>query len=75
MLHINSTEGVSASSALLNAGHKVSRSHASKGSIKSSATRAEVFDIFRSWIKLHPVKRTNIPENSPAHRLLDKEIK
>ncbi|KAJ7285794.1 tRNA methyltransferase [Mycena rebaudengoi] len=62
-------------SALLNAGHKVSRSHASKGSIKSSATRAEVFDIFRSWIKLHPVKRTNIPENSPAHRLLDKEIK
>ncbi|KAJ7452385.1 N2,N2-dimethylguanosine tRNA methyltransferase [Mycena galericulata] len=62
-------------SALLHSGHKVSRSHASAGSIKTSATRAEVFDIFRSWIKLNPVKRANISPTSPAHRLLEKEPK
>ncbi|KAJ7109415.1 tRNA methyltransferase [Mycena epipterygia] len=60
-------------SALLHGGHRVSRSHASAGSIKTSATRAEIFDIYRSWIKLHPVKRANISATSPAHRLLEKE--
>jgi len=60
-------------SALLHAGHKVSRSHACPGSLKSTATRAEVHDVFRSWIKLHPVKMENISEGSPAKFLLDKE--
>ncbi|KAJ7632658.1 N2 N2-dimethylguanosine tRNA methyltransferase [Roridomyces roridus] len=62
-------------SALLHGGHKVSRSHASAGSFKTTATRAEIFDIFRSWIKLNPVKRENISPTSPAHRLLEKEPK
>lgn len=60
-------------SALLNAGHKVSRSHACAGSIKTDASHREVHDIFRSWIKLHPVKMENISETSPARRLLAKE--
>lgn len=63
----------SISSALLNGGHKVSRSHACPGSIKTSASHREVHDIFRSWIKLHPVKMENISETSPARRLLAKE--
>ncbi|KAJ7111597.1 tRNA methyltransferase [Mycena crocata] len=62
-------------SALLNAGHKISRSHASAGSVKTTATRAEVFDIFRSWIKLHPVNSKNISATSLAQRLLDKQPK
>nr|GAT58654.1 predicted protein [Mycena chlorophos] len=61
-------------SALLHAGHKVSRSHASAGSIKTSATRNEVLDIFRNWVKLHPVKNTASP-TSPGQRLLAKEPK
>jgi tRNA (guanine26-N2/guanine27-N2)-dimethyltransferase len=60
-------------SALLHAGHDVSRSHACGGSLKTTASRAEVYDIYRSWIKTHPVKMENVPEKSPARVLLAKE--
>ncbi|KAF9535308.1 N2,N2-dimethylguanosine tRNA methyltransferase [Crepidotus variabilis] len=60
-------------SALLNAGYQVSRSHACAGSLKTTASRAELHDLFRSWIKLHPVKIEKISETSPAVRLLAKE--
>jgi len=62
-------------SALLHAGHPISRSHACAGSLKSTATREEVLDIFRNWIKTHPVKMENIKPGSPAIRLLAKEPK
>ncbi|KAJ6596931.1 tRNA methyltransferase [Mycena vulgaris] len=75
LFHCTTPSFADAASALLHGGHKVSRSHASAGSIKTSATRSEIFDIFRSWIKHHPVKRANISETSPAHRLLEKEPK
>jgi len=59
-------------SGLLNSGHKVSRSHACPGSLKTTATRQDIHDLFRSWIKLHPVKMENISPTSPAHQLLSK---
>jgi tRNA (guanine26-N2/guanine27-N2)-dimethyltransferase len=60
-------------SALLHAGHQVSRSHACPGSLKTNASRQEIHDIFRSWIKEHPVRMDKIPEKSPARQLLAKE--
>ena len=63
------------SSALLHAGHKISRSHACAGSLKTTASYAEIHDVFRSWIKTHPVKMEKIAENSPARRLLSQEPK
>ncbi|KAF8625803.1 hypothetical protein AX15_005190 [Amanita polypyramis BW_CC] len=57
-------------SALLNAGHKISRSHACAGSLKTTASHREVHDIFRSWVKLNPVKMGTLSENSPSRRLL-----
>ncbi|KAL0946857.1 hypothetical protein HGRIS_013024 [Hohenbuehelia grisea] len=62
-------------SALLHAGHKISRSHACPGSLKTTATREDIHDVFRSWVKLHPVKMANISETSPARKLLAKEPK
>ncbi|KDQ12338.1 hypothetical protein BOTBODRAFT_34632 [Botryobasidium botryosum FD-172 SS1] len=62
-------------SALLHAGHPISRSHACAGSLKTTATREEVLDVFRNWIKTHPVKMENIKAGSPASRLLAKEPK
>ncbi|KAF5380997.1 hypothetical protein D9615_003984 [Tricholomella constricta] len=59
-------------SALLHAGHKISRSHACAGSLKTTAMRADIHSVFRSWIKLNPVKMENISETSPARRLLSK---
>jgi tRNA (guanine26-N2/guanine27-N2)-dimethyltransferase len=61
------------SSALLNAGHQVSRSHAAAGSLKTTATRRDLHDVYRSWVKTHPVKMDKIPPNSPARILLEKE--
>ncbi|KAG6851006.1 hypothetical protein H0H93_004493 [Arthromyces matolae] len=62
-------------SALLHAGHKISRSHACAGSLKTSAARKDVHSIFRSWIKLNPVKMENVSENSFTRRLLSQEPK
>lgn len=62
------------SSALLNAGHKVSRSHASAGSLKTTASRQEIHDVFRAWARRHPVRMDRISETSPAAKLLSKEI-
>ncbi|KAI0780845.1 N2,N2-dimethylguanosine tRNA methyltransferase [Trametes elegans] len=62
-------------SALLHAGHKVSRSHACAGSLKTSATYADIHDVFRSWVKTHPVRMDKVSENSPTRQLLSKEPK
>ncbi|KAI9070376.1 N2,N2-dimethylguanosine tRNA methyltransferase [Trametes sanguinea] len=62
-------------SALLHAGHKVSRSHACAGSLKTTATYADIHDIFRSWVKTHPVRMDKVSENSPTRVLLNKEPK
>ncbi|KAF5358340.1 hypothetical protein D9756_001542 [Leucocoprinus leucothites] len=60
-------------SALLNAGHKVSRSHACAGSLKTTAPHRDTHDVIRGWIKKNPVKMENISQGSPARRLLAKE--
>ncbi|KAI0306450.1 tRNA methyltransferase [Multifurca ochricompacta] len=60
-------------SALLHAGHQVSRSHAAPGSLKTTAPRRDLHDVYRSWIKVHPVKMEKIPPNSPTRVLLQKE--
>ncbi|KAE9391642.1 N2 N2-dimethylguanosine tRNA methyltransferase [Gymnopus androsaceus JB14] len=58
-------------SALLHAGHQVSRSHASPGSLKTTGSSQDIMDVFRSWVKKNPIK--NVSETSPALRLLAKE--
>ncbi|KYQ50363.1 putative N(2),N(2)-dimethylguanosine tRNA methyltransferase [Trachymyrmex zeteki] len=58
-------------SALLNAGYKVSYSHASKISIKTDAPNDVIWDIVRAWEKKHPVKREKLAEDSPATRILN----
>jgi tRNA (guanine26-N2/guanine27-N2)-dimethyltransferase len=63
----------SCSSALLNGGFSISRSHAVPGSIKTNAPRTFVHDIIREWIKTNPVKMGNVKDGSPAKVLLAKE--
>ncbi|KAG7190364.1 hypothetical protein KM043_006475 [Ampulex compressa] len=58
-------------SALLNAGYKVSYSHANKISIKTDAPNNVIWDIVRAWEKLHPIKRDKLPEDSPGIHILD----
>lgn len=63
------------SSALLNGGYTISRSHAVAGSIKTDAPRTFVHDVIREWIKTHPVKMSNVKDGSPAKVLLGKEMR
>ncbi|KAF7304907.1 tRNA (guanine(26)-N(2))-dimethyltransferase [Mycena kentingensis (nom. inval.)] len=58
-------------SALLHAGFQVERSHAAPGSIKTNATRGELLDIYRCWVKANPVKDS--APTTPGARLLSKE--
>ena len=60
-------------SALLNAGYEVSSSHAVAGTIKTTAPRAAVYDVFRGWIADgRPVKMEKVKEGSPSKVLLGK---
>lgn len=72
VFHCQSPSLDSVASALLHAGHSVSRSHAQPGSLKTTATRAEVHDIFRCWIQQNPVNMDKLGEKSPARVLLAK---
>lgn len=60
-------------SALLNTGYKVSFSHACRDSLKTDAPSSVIWDIVRSWIKLHPIKRDLI--GTPGGIILEKSIK
>ncbi|BEJ14874.1 hypothetical protein CspHIS471_0406410 [Cutaneotrichosporon sp. HIS471] len=61
-------------SALLNGGFKVSRSHASSGSIKTNAPRSFIYDIVREHIKTNPVRMDKISETSPARAFVNKPM-
>ncbi|KAE8216119.1 hypothetical protein CF327_g677 [Tilletia walkeri] len=61
-------------SSLLHAGFEVSRSHCAPGSLKTSATRSQCFDLFRSYIAQRaPIIWSNVKAGSPARRLMGKE--
>jgi tRNA (guanine26-N2/guanine27-N2)-dimethyltransferase len=59
-------------SALLNGGYEVSRSHASAGSIKTTAPADFVHDVLRAFIAKHPVREDKIPAGSPSLSLVQK---
>ncbi|XP_033219510.1 probable tRNA (guanine(26)-N(2))-dimethyltransferase [Belonocnema kinseyi] len=60
-------------SAVLNAGYRVSYSHANKISIKTDAPNDVIWDIVRAWEKEHPAKRDRLDKKSPALAILTKE--
>ncbi|WIA32628.1 hypothetical protein OEZ86_003431 [Tetradesmus obliquus] len=59
-------------SALINAGFRVSGSHANPLALKTDAPPKVVWDIIRCWVKLHPIKPPE-PNSYPA-AILSKEI-
>ncbi|XP_076759096.1 tRNA (guanine(26)-N(2))-dimethyltransferase [Xylocopa sonorina] len=61
-------------SALLNAGYRVSYSHACKTSIKTNAPNNIIWDIVRTWEKANPIKRDKLSNDSPAIKILDAPI-
>ncbi|XP_077284881.1 tRNA methyltransferase 1 isoform X2 [Arctopsyche grandis] len=74
VLHLQNIPMLIMRSAIMNGGYRVSYSHAYKMSVKTDAPAAFLWDIFRSWEKIHPVKKSRLVEGSPAQAILSKEI-
>ena len=64
-------------SALLNAGYRVSGSHACKSSIKTDAPPDFIWDIMRAWEKLNPANKDKMQsqKNLPGLTILETESK
>lgn len=59
-------------SALLNAGYKVSPTHALAGAIKTNAGYDIIYDVMREFAKKNPVTEANIKFGSPAYKILQR---
>ncbi|XP_069783513.1 tRNA (guanine(26)-N(2))-dimethyltransferase [Narcine bancroftii] len=73
VVHCSTPSLLQMRSALLHAGYRVSLSHACKNAVKTDAPHSVIWDIMRSWAKIHTVKREKLSESSPAFRILGKE--
>ncbi|XP_067829075.1 tRNA (guanine(26)-N(2))-dimethyltransferase isoform X2 [Heptranchias perlo] len=73
VIHCSTPSLLQMRSALLHAGYRVSLSHACKNAVKTDAPSSVIWDVMRSWAKIHPVKREKLSESSPAFRILGKD--
>ncbi|XP_055595180.1 tRNA (guanine(26)-N(2))-dimethyltransferase [Uranotaenia lowii] len=60
-------------SALIQAGYRVSYSHANRLSVKTDAPVSVLWDILRCWAKTHPVKKERFVKGTPTEVLHSKE--
>ncbi|XP_054718129.1 tRNA (guanine(26)-N(2))-dimethyltransferase-like [Uloborus diversus] len=67
-VHVVSPTNNDMRSAILNAGYRVSISHASPISIKTDAPQEVIWDIIKAWAKQHPGKKTF--ENEPSKTIM-----
>ncbi|XP_023944105.2 probable tRNA (guanine(26)-N(2))-dimethyltransferase isoform X2 [Bicyclus anynana] len=74
-VHLETMPMLTMRSAILNAGYKVSYSHAAKLSIKTAAPAQLVWDIIRTWEKTHPVKPAKLESDPVAKYILSQPIK
>ncbi|KAF4517268.1 hypothetical protein B566_EDAN008602 [Ephemera danica] len=71
ILRVETVPMLSFRSALLNAGYRVSYSHANRMSVKTDAPAEVVWAVMRAWEKEHPAKRDRFPLDSPALAILN----
>lgn len=60
-------------SAIINAGYRVSISHASALAVKTDAPMEVLWDIMRCWVKEHPIKNKEKYSETPGGIILSKE--
>ncbi|KAF3796626.1 hypothetical protein EJ110_NYTH01769 [Nymphaea thermarum] len=70
-LKCESPSAVMFRSAVMNAGYRMSGTHANPLGLKSDAPMSVIWDIMRCWVKLHPVKSR--PSDQPGSVILAKE--
>ncbi|VDP16387.1 unnamed protein product [Soboliphyme baturini] len=62
-------------SAILNSGFRVSVSHAYANSVKTDMPNAELWDVFRCWANKESANSKHLPESSPGHVIMSREVK
>ncbi|XP_063702750.1 tRNA (guanine(26)-N(2))-dimethyltransferase [Culicoides brevitarsis] len=73
ILHLESIPAVKLKSALLHAGYRVSLSHCWKTSLKTDAPMSVIWDVFRCWAKIKPIKPIHLKDGTPVQAILSKE--
>ncbi|XP_063884273.1 tRNA (guanine(26)-N(2))-dimethyltransferase-like isoform X2 [Scylla paramamosain] len=71
---INLCKMVQFRSALLNAGYRVSLSHADPASLKTDAPPRVVWDVVRAWERQQPARKAPLPADHPARVILQQDI-
>lgn len=71
---INLCKMVQFRSALLNAGYRVSLSHADPASLKTDAPARVVWDVVRAWERQQPARKTALPVDHPARVILQQDV-
>ncbi|XP_045107063.1 probable tRNA (guanine(26)-N(2))-dimethyltransferase isoform X2 [Portunus trituberculatus] len=71
---INLCKMVQFRSALLNAGYRVSLSHADPASLKTNAPARVVWDVVRAWERQQPARKTPLPADHPARFILQQDM-
>ncbi|CAH2238806.1 probable tRNA (guanine(26)-N(2))-dimethyltransferase isoform X2 [Pararge aegeria] len=74
-VHLETMPMLTLRSAILNAGYKVSYSHAAKLSIKTAAPAQVIWDIIRTWEKTHPIKPAKLESDPVAKHILSQDIR
>jgi tRNA G26 N,N-dimethylase Trm1 len=69
-LHTTAPKSNYVRSSLLAAGYRVSCSHANNNALKTDAPMEAIWDVYRAWIQLHPVKARS--DTTPATMILAK---
>jgi tRNA (guanine26-N2/guanine27-N2)-dimethyltransferase len=69
-LHITQPKLPLIRSALLNGGYQISQAHSCPDALKTNAPLSFIWDIFRAYAKDHPFNEKNVPQASPARKIL-----
>lgn len=57
-------------SAILNAGYRVSYSHAHRNSVKTDAPNDFIWDLMKKWVETHPVSIDRMPDSNAGKKIL-----
>jgi tRNA (guanine26-N2/guanine27-N2)-dimethyltransferase len=72
-LHLQTPKLDALRSAIVSLGYRVSATHCAAGAVKTDAPTEAIYDVMRSWHKLHPAKLDG-QERTPAYKILTKPL-
>ena len=73
VLHCNSPPEAAIRGALIQLGHRVTRSHCRPGSIKTDAPWSTIWEVMREWVRQQaPLKEGALSKGSAGHAIMER---